>query len=316
MKKFVFLLATGFFFCIMVLISGCEEPDPIVIPVEEISKATVFVSQDTIYGGEKATFSFNSKGYAIRYVTYNGKKDTLASNGDYISDELFVSTTFNFVFKNAKKDTVILKKIVVKYEIIIPPVYFKATVSVNPVNYGGKSVISWMQSNFKELSVGGHNGLLISSFTTPGLLSKTIYYIDGKGLDGSILHDSIIINVINPPTPDEELLCNYGPWKMIKLEFQNGPGLPWYEDAIWDCMKDDLLYFYLTPTKKAVYDRGEITCSPGEGRISEGPWFLIGNMLNTGDPNNLNEIIVLNQDTLVWVYHSGQTSTRETFIHP
>ncbi|MDO9254825.1 MAG: hypothetical protein Q7U54_04865 [Bacteroidales bacterium] len=164
-----------------------------------------------------------------------------------------------------------------------------------------------------ELSgVKGKSGTISVSPT-----ETTIYHFISKN-DGLTVSDSIRITVKDPPPPppptDEELISvNYGPWKQIKLEFQQPlSGSPWIEYAIWECSKDNLYYFYLTPTKKIVNDRGLITCSDDETRILEGTWSLSGKVLKSGGDFN---IITLTKDTLVWVYGTGE-KVRETFVHP
>jgi hypothetical protein len=123
---------------------------------------------------------------------------------------------------------------------------------------------------------------------------------------------TIVVSQPVPPTQDEAYLCA-GAWKKVKLEFQDGPGLPWVEATIGDCMKDDLIFFYLLPSRITVYDNGEIHCGIEEN--GQGSWYLRGSILTTNEKNNYS-IITLTQDTLVWVYHPGgqQDANRETFV--
>ena len=152
----------------------------------------------------------------------------------------------------------------------------------------------------------------VDQYTNADLGTGThIFTISCSSMDGtSSRQKSITITVKDVPTM-KDTLCNFGPWKGLKLEFQNNLGL-WEESEVRDCVRDNLFTFYQSPDQKMVYDYGEIKCDSAEPRFAEGPWTLNGSTLHVV---SYLTIVKLNQDTLVWVYDIG-VNVRETFIHP
>lgn len=306
MKKILHFLTIGI---ILSLVNGCEKPnDEPKLPLLPIIKVSA----------DPATIEYGSSSI-INITTTN--TDSIVSDlpgltgvsGSFPTPKLTETTTFHFVAHSGKGLTDTANVTIIVKELPPPPT---VSVSANPytVIRGKTTTISWnvtgeVDSVKSDLSgISTKSGSITLTPQESRLITLTAY---GKG---GITSDTAMVTVIDPPPPTmEELLCNFGPWNKIKLEFQQAlAGSPWIEYAIWECSKDNLYYFYLTPTKKMVSDKGVITCSSDETRIREGPWSLSGNILDTG---GLTEIITLNKDTLVWVYGTGE-KVRETFIHP
>jgi hypothetical protein len=152
---------------------------------------------------------------------------------------------------------------------------------------------------------------IVDQYTNVDLGTGThIFKISCSSIDGVSRQKSITITVKDLPTM-KDTLCDFGPWKGFKLEFQNNLGM-WEESEIRDCIKDNLCSFYQIPEQKMVYDNGVIKCDSAEPRFAEGLWTLSGSTLHVV---GYYTIVKLSQDTLVWVYDIG-VNVRETFIHP
>jgi hypothetical protein len=318
MKKFSKLLTL---LLLLAFFVGCGE-DPInpVTPPKELSYK-IEPMYDTVLSGSKVQIKIVSNADSISADFPEVKTFCSPINTTIESQPITQTTIYHIAFYINGKVVDIANPTYVVRKILLPPPP-TVTVSANPytVIRGKTTVVSWnisgevdsIKSNLPDVSTKGLSSNFGSITLMPQesrLITVTAY---GKG---GITSDTAIITVIDPPPPtNEELLANYGPWKKIKLEGQDASGLPWDPYDIWDCMQDNLYYFYLTPTKKMVNDRGVITCSEDENRTSEGPWSLSGNIIIGLDC----EILTLTRDTLVWVYVSGggPGRVRETFVHP
>ncbi|MFA6514663.1 MAG: hypothetical protein WCT42_00130 [Candidatus Paceibacterota bacterium] len=316
MKKMMRMLAfLGLF--LSLLLVGCEKDKP-ETPVS-VGKPTItptFVIGTT--DSKSVTVSVT-----VSWITQNVVKGTV--NGDNLR-----TPNGDTIFSMKKGETKLLTFIVENASGVKSQKYLTVTVPANPLPptinisftfndqvidtlpyFGGPVVINCIFTN-GALELNGikyENSPVTFNFT----VTETKTY-DFKVIGpGGEVTESITVVVAQqiPPTQDEAYLCA-GPWKMVKLEFQDGPGLPWYEGTISDCRKDDLRTFYFSP-KKVVYDNGEIRCGT-EDRTQEGPWTLRGSILTVDEYNNFD--IIITQDTLVWVYHPGgqQDATRETFV--
>ncbi len=144
-------------------------------------------------------------------------------------------------------------------------------------------------------------------------MGSTILYKNDSTF--KIEHFIKVYEIVILPTEDEALLCNFGSWNMVKLEFQHTPNDPWYEVEIYECQTDNLFTFYFNPNL-VIYDTGEIPCFPDEPQSIPGTWSLTGNILKNCD--TYVNVGKLTQDTLVLWYHPGGViqKTRETWVHP
>lgn len=126
--------------------------------------------------------------------------------------------------------------------------------------------------------------------------------------------DSSMINILARLPNMKDTLCNFGSWQFVKLRFQNGPDLPWYNAELDDCAKDNIMTFTQNPDI-VYFHRTDIPCYEGEPD-SQGSYTLEGNVFHSGYNMSIT-IIKLTQDTLVWRYYfEDQTATEETYIHP
>lgn len=314
MKKLALLL-TLFLSLVLLLAPGCgKDPiDPQTPP--KVLTWSITPLYDTVKEGSKVQIKIVTNADSISADFPEAKTLYSPINRTVESQPITQTTIYHMAFYINGKVVDIANPTYFVRKIILPPPP-TVTVSANPytVIRGKTTIVSWnvagevdsIKSNLPDVSTKGLSTTFGSITMTPQssmLITVTAY---GKGGSTS---DTATITVIDPPPPTpEELLCNFGPWKMVYLEFQDIITLSWKPAEIWSCRKDDSYHFYLN--HRAVNDVGAILCSSDDQTI-EGPWSLNGSVLNVG--YNLN-IITLNKDSLVWIYNTG-SNVRETFIH-
>lgn len=326
MKK---LFAYAFLFLSLAfLLPGCGKDieDPVSVDEPTITP-TFIIGTDTKSATVPVTVSWTTKN-TIK-GTLDGESIQIPSGDTTFLMEKGETKNFTFVVENTNgKKVQEYLKVSVPTDPSVPTLSVSFTYEGETIDTLGVPPVEGWPIVAKVIFTGGtlnFNGCDYAN--SPKEFNLTIaetktydFKVTGPGGD---ITESVTIVVAQPvpfnPTQGELLISsypNYFPWIMVKLEFQNGPDLPWYEDDIDDCLKDNLLYFYLTPLKKMVNDRGEISCNEDEQRVSEGPWSLVGNILT--DQSLIIEIISLNQDTLVYKYNPGGMlrGTKITFVHP
>lgn len=297
-------------FLSLLMFTGCEE-EPVVNlkPIIRVFSA----SADSCEIGDVVTIRWSVENASIVIVN----KDTVPLSGtkEIVIDKNITVTCTAYPIGNmdiapAQQQL----KIVAKEPTEVLTVAITATPS--EIFEGEMTTISWTSENALSIKAtfGGVNGLSGSTEVGPGV--TTDYTVTVYGLANKSATASVTVVVKDPVFTDEEKLLCLAPWSKIKLEFQQESGYPWVEADIWECMKDDLIKFYLTPSKIGVYDNGEVRCG-SENETQEGSWSLTGSVLTLCEYNNYN-IMTLTKDTLVWVYYPGsqKDANRETFIHP
>lgn len=315
---------------VIFFITGCGKepsPEPVIPPPATLPTISINPEYDTqIERGGAITFTWIIKGdFKNSTITINDSIISTKAVGEYSMK--VTNITYFKVSCEASSGAAIKKaiKITVRDPVFLPPTLFVSAYPTH-VQINSTVVVSFIATNTDSV-VSDLPGVpvvyeLYGSFESPLLTENVTYNFTAYGKGGN-LSKSVTITIDPPPPPPpnllfENFLCNFGPWKKIKLEFRFAPDGQWELEEIWECMQDDLMYYYLYPSKLAIYENGEIRCYEGEPSGSQGPWSLNDSTLNTGWDYN---IAILNEDSLVWIYespdiHGNMTWVRETFIHP
>lgn len=301
---------------LLLLFVGCQkDPDELIVPPLELS---LKASPEIINFGQTSTINIDVKNADS---TFSDIPEAVLAKGSFVKSVNVapVVTTIYHVRAYQKGKVSIVSVTIV----VIPPSAPSIVANFNPssIEKGKKTVFSWNVTGLVDSvksNLPGVSGLSGNIEITPTESLTATITAYGKG---GVTTQKVTLTVTEPlPSTDEELLCNFGPWKKIKMEFQHDYDGSWAEQEIWQCMQDDLMFFYLTPTKKEVYYNGEIRCGT-ENKSQEGPWSLNGVIINTGIDY---KIVTLNLNILVWIYESTWFSpdgwkkmwVKETFVHP
>lgn len=295
---------------VLLAITACKkDEDP---PVVLVKPTLIFSDNNPEFLGS-STINWNANGddYNKFSVTVNGVEVSDEKFGSYVLDSITTTqTVFVLCFKKGQNDPVAVQGQITPRDPLL-------TLSIVPDQitiFKGQTILLDWTSNGEVTcteipAVSGKSGQtrINPEITTTYHFTSTFYGFTKK------CDVTVIVNDPLPPTR-KDTLSNFGPWSMVKLRFQDGPGLPWYEANIWECRQDNLMTFSQNPDK-VLYDRGEIRCSDDETRLESTDFTLVENILTTGQ---IYEIITLTQDTLIWRYHPGGsvTQTEETFVHP
>lgn len=334
MKTLKILKSLAVFLSMALLISCGKEP------IETTDATIDVVGTTNIKSGESTTLTAKvtnvSSGFILSCtpaVYKDGKEVTfLELTGKETEEDLSFSTgtltqTKTFFFRITKDSKVVVsKKITVIVQVVPPPqkpiikdikVFYKGSLLTGELPHGDtvdivcEFVYGTIYINDDTSSYVGDDN---DSYTFENIFIEETTTLDFtvKSMSGEKVTESVTILVhINTI---EDTLCNFGPWKLIKLEFQDEFG-SWNEADISECLQDDLMKFNLTPTKKLIYDNGQNRCG-SEPPTTSSDWFIEGSMINTGSSGpGTKEIKILSQITLMWVYNTGG-NVRETYAHP
>ena len=311
MKKMLSFLVVLF-----LVLFGCEkEPVPALGPTIQVSANPLQIS----YGSKSIVNLTKTNTDSVRVTSRPSQLFEISGvSGIFPTPVLTTTTTFTFTaYSKDGKTSFAEVTIIVKNEPTNTPTI---VVTADPLEIfkGEMTTISWNSENALSIKAtfGGVNNFSGSTEVGPGI--TTDYTVTVYGLAGKSASATVTVTIKEPVFTENEKLLNLAPWSNIKLEFLFELGGKWELEEIWECMKDDRMIFYLGPSKIEVYDNGEALCYKDQPKTQQGPWTLNGFIINTGIDY---EIKTLNQDTLVWVYESPDTSgkmvwVRETFIHP
>lgn len=267
----------------------------------------------SILAGDKTSADAQVK---ITWTTENTKKATMDNKSIRLpSGDTTISIkkgeTKNILFVVENTNGIKIQKSLYFPVPAAPTLSVKATPASLPPG-GGDVHLTWMSTG-SEYGVF-YNGVSYFDGTTgitlniPASGMDSITFIaKGKGGETTI---KLFVPVGQIPTK-KDTLSNFGSWGLVKLRFQDEPGLDFREDRVDDCLTDNRISFSQNPDSLTC-DRGEVKCFINEARVASAPYTLIGNVLKVGTSYT---IMSLNQDTLVWRFSGGVSTTEETYIH-
>jgi len=278
----------------------------------KVPSLTVNANPSTIESGSSTMISITANNTDSVTSDLPGATNIAGAVNKSVTTPVLTATT-TYLFKAYGKNGKVVAKnvtITVTQKPEKPTLVLTANPDTLPVG-GGIVMITWTYTNTDKIIFNGVSLMLNGYMCTDILTKDSTFTFTARGPGGETTESiTVVVAQQIPPTQNEAYFCA-GPWKWVKLEFQDATGLPWHEAEISECDKDDLLTNYF-PSKTWVYDDGINDC----GSTGSGTWFFVSDsLINGGDPNHLREIKTLNQDTLVWTYNTGG-NVRETYVHP